>query len=59
MRKLDRACPWWRRLRPGVSKLSGMSEEYLADAHAVDRGHLGIASLLHDLHRESVEDRQD
>jgi hypothetical protein len=49
----------WDRLHPGVSKLSSMSEEYVADAHVVDRGHPRIASLLHDLHRESAEDRQD
>ena len=49
----------WDRLRAGVSELSRMSEVYLADAHAVERGHPGIASLLHDLHRESAGDRRD
>lgn len=49
----------WDRLRAGVSELGRMSEAYLADAHAVERGHPGIAGLLHDLHRESAEDRRD
>jgi hypothetical protein len=49
----------WQRLRAGVSELSGMSEAYLADAHAVERDHPGIARLLYDLHRETAEDRRE
>lgn len=49
----------WERLRAGVSELSDLSEACLADAHAVEREHPGIAGLLDELHRETAEDRRD
>jgi hypothetical protein len=49
----------WERLRDSVSELNGMNEAYLADAHAVERDHPGIARLLYDLHRETAEDGRD
>ncbi|MEX2223412.1 MAG: hypothetical protein WEG40_16615 [Candidatus Rokuibacteriota bacterium] len=49
----------WDRLRVDVSELGSMSDTYLADAHAVERGHPDIAGLLHDLYRESAGDRRD
>jgi hypothetical protein len=47
------------RLLTRVSDLSGMSEAYLMDAQAVERGDPGVAGLLYDLHRETAEDRRD
>lgn len=49
----------WERLRAGVAELSGMSEACLADAHAVEREHPGIAGLLYELQRETAGDRRD
>ncbi|MGH7367476.1 MAG: hypothetical protein ACREK9_13795 [Candidatus Rokuibacteriota bacterium] len=49
----------WKRLRGGLSELSGMSEACLADAHAVEREYPGIAGLLYELHGEMAEDRRD
>ena len=49
----------WERLRAGVSELSDLSEACLADAHAVEREHPGIAGLLYELHRETAGDRRD
>jgi hypothetical protein len=42
-----------------VSELSGLSEAYLANAHAVEREHPGIAGLLYELYRETAGDRRD
>jgi hypothetical protein len=42
------------RLRACVSELSGMSEAYLANAHAVERERPGIAGLLYELYRETA-----
>jgi hypothetical protein len=49
----------WERLRAGVSELSSLSEAYLADAHAGQREHSGIASLMYELHRETARERRD
>jgi hypothetical protein len=49
----------WDGLRASVSEVSGLSERYLADAYVMERGHPGLAGLLHDLHRESARDRRD
>ena len=54
-----RALTGWDGLRASVSEVSSMSERYLADAYAMERGHPGIAGLLHDLHRESTGDQRD
>lgn len=49
----------WERLRAGVSELSSISEAYLADAHAAQREHPGIASLMYELHRETAREHRD
>ncbi len=49
----------WDGLRASVSELNNMSETYLADGYAMERGRPEIATLLHALHRESARDRRD
>ena len=49
----------WERLRANISDLSEMSEAYLADAFAVERGHPEISGLLLQLHKETAGDRRD
>lgn len=42
-----------------MSKLSDLSEAYLADAQAVESEHPRVAGLLYDLHRETAGDGRD
>jgi hypothetical protein len=46
-------------LRAGRSALSSRDEEYLADAHALEREHPRIADLLYDLHRDTAGDLRE